>query len=66
MDGFEVKKLDTVIGNADIIVTATGNKDIVSERHFRAMKDKAIVCNIGHFDNEIDMTWLNDTYGSTT
>ncbi|MDG1822219.1 MAG: adenosylhomocysteinase [Flavobacteriaceae bacterium] len=65
MDGFEVKKLDTVIGNADIIVTATGNKDIVSERHFRAMKDKAIVCNIGHFDNEIDMTWLNDTYGST-
>jgi len=65
MDGFEVKKLDTVIGNADIIVTATGNKDIVAERHFRAMKDKAIVCNIGHFDNEIDMTWLNDNYGST-
>ena len=65
MDGFEVKKLDTVIGNADIIVTATGNKDIVAERHFRAMKDKVIVCNIGHFDNEIDMTWLNDNYGST-
>jgi adenosylhomocysteinase len=65
MDGFEVKKLDTVIGNADIIVTATGNKDIVAERHFRAMKDKAIVCNIGHFDNEIDITWLNDNYGST-
>ena len=63
MDGFEVKKLDTVIANADIIVTATGNKDIVSEKHFRAMKDKAIVCNIGHFDNEIDMTWLNKNYG---
>ena len=65
MDGYEVKKLDTVIGNADIIVTATGNKDIVAERHFRAMKDKAIVCNIGHFDNEIDMAWLNDNYGKT-
>jgi adenosylhomocysteinase len=65
MDGFEVKKLDTVIGNADIIVTATGNKDIVTERHFRAMKDKAIVCNIGHFDNEIDMTWLNGNYGES-
>ncbi|MDG1685371.1 MAG: adenosylhomocysteinase [Flavobacteriaceae bacterium] len=65
MDGFEVKKLDTVIANADIIVTATGNKDIVTERHFRAMKDKAIVCNIGHFDNEIDMTWLNKNYGNS-
>ena len=65
MDGFEVKKLDTVISNADIIVTATGNKDIVTERHFRAMKDKAIVCNIGHFDNEIDMTWLNGNYGES-
>ena len=65
MDGFEVKKLETVIGNADIIVTATGNKDIVTERHFRAMKDKAIVCNIGHFDNEIDMAWLNENYGQT-
>lgn len=65
MDGFEVKKLDTVIGNADIIVTATGNKDIVAERHFRAMKDKAIVCNIGHFDNEIDMAWLNGNYGKS-
>ena len=63
MDGFEVKKLETVIGNADIVVTATGNKDIVAERHFRAMKDKAIVCNIGHFDNEIDMAWLNNNYG---
>ena len=65
MDGFEVKKLETVIGNADIVVTATGNKDIVAERHFRAMKDKAIVCNIGHFDNEIDMAWLNDNYGDS-
>jgi adenosylhomocysteinase len=65
MDGFEVKKLETVIGNADIVVTATGNKDIVAERHFLAMKDKAIVCNIGHFDNEIDMAWLNDNYGNS-
>lgn len=65
MDGYEVKKLETVIGNADIIVTATGNKDIVTEHHFRAMKDKAIVCNIGHFDNEIDMAWLNENYGHT-
>ena len=65
MDGFEVKKLETVIGNADIVVTATGNKGIVAERHFRAMKDKAIVCNIGHFDNEIDMAWLNDNYGDS-
>ena len=65
MDGYEVKKLETVIGNADIIITATGNKDIVTERHFRAMKDKAIVCNIGHFDNEIDMAWLNENYGHT-
>ncbi len=65
MDGFEVKKLGTVIGNADIIVTATGNKDIISKEHFISMKDKAIVCNIGHFDNEIDMAWLNDNYGNT-
>ena len=65
MDGFEVKKLESVIGNADIVVTATGNKDIVTESHFRAMKDKAIVCNIGHFDNEIDMTWLNKNYGDS-
>ena len=65
MDGYEVKKLETVIGNADIVVTATGNKDIVTERHFRAMKDKAIVCNIGHFDNEIDMAWLNKNYGNS-
>jgi adenosylhomocysteinase len=65
MDGFEVKRLDTVIGLADIIVTATGNKSIVTGKHFEAMKDKAIVCNIGHFDNEIDMAWLNSKYGST-
>jgi adenosylhomocysteinase len=65
MDGFEVKKLDTVVGLGDIIVTTTGNKDIVVGRHFENMKDKAIVCNIGHFDNEIDMSWLNSNYGST-
>ena len=65
MDGFEVKKLDTVVGMGDIIVTTTGNKDIVVGRHFEKMKDKAIVCNIGHFDNEIDMAWLNENYGST-
>lgn len=65
MDGFEVKKLDTVIANADIIITTTGNKDIVVGRHFEAMKDKTIVCNIGHFDNEIDMAWLNKNFGAT-
>ena len=65
MDGFEVKPLDKVIGLADIIVTATGNKNIVVGRHFEAMKDKSIVCNIGHFDNEIDMTWLNSNHGSS-
>jgi adenosylhomocysteinase len=65
MDGFEVKRLETVVGKADIIITTTGNKDIVQEQHFEAMKDKTIVCNIGHFDNEIDMAWLNDKYGST-
>lgn len=65
MDGFEVKKLDTVVGNADIVITTTGNKDIVVARHFEKMKDKTIVCNIGHFDNEIDMAWLNANYGST-
>jgi len=65
MDGFEVKKLDSVIGLADIVVTATGNKDIISGRHFLAMKDKSIVCNIGHFDNEIDMAWLNKNYGTS-
>tara|TARA_Y100000766_G_C18904644_1_gene605169 strand:+ start:1608 stop:2915 length:1308 start_codon:yes stop_codon:yes gene_type:complete len=65
MDGFEVKRMKTVIQNADIIVTATGNKDILREEHFRMMKDKTIVCNIGHFDNEIDMAWLNKNYGQT-
>ncbi|OGS72170.1 MAG: adenosylhomocysteinase [Flavobacteria bacterium RIFCSPLOWO2_12_FULL_35_11] len=65
MDGFEVKKLDTVIANADIIITTTGNKDIVIARHFEKMKDKTIVCNIGHFDNELDMAWLNKNYGHT-
>jgi len=65
MDGFEVKRLETVVGNADVIITTTGNKDIVQGRHFEALKDKAIVCNIGHFDNEIDMAWLNENYGHT-
>ena len=65
MDGFEVKKFDSVVGLGDIIVTTTGNKDIVVGRHFENMKDKAIVCNIGHFDNEIDMAWLNENYGHT-
>ncbi|WP_298531239.1 adenosylhomocysteinase [uncultured Algibacter sp.] len=65
MDGFEVKKLETVIGNTDIVITTTGNKDIVQARHFEALKDKAIVCNIGHFDNEIDMAWLNENHGHT-
>ena len=65
MDGYEVKKLETVVGNSDIIVTATGNRDIVKDIHFKSMKDKAIVCNIGHFDNEIDMAWLNKNYGHT-
>jgi adenosylhomocysteinase len=60
-----VKKLDTVVGLGDIIVTTTGNKDIVVGRHFENMKDKAIVCNIGHFDNEIDVAWLNSNFGST-
>jgi adenosylhomocysteinase len=63
MDGYEVKKLSQVIGNADIVVTATGNKDILRKEYFLALKDKAIVCNIGHFDNEIDMAWLNESYG---
>lgn len=59
MDGFEVRKLDNVIDRVDIVVTTTGNKDIVVDRHFKKMKDKTIVCNIGHFDNEIDVAWLN-------
>ena len=65
MDGYEVKKLSTVIDRVDIVITATGNFNIVREEHFRKMKDKAIVCNIGHFDNEIDMAWLNKAYGHT-
>ncbi len=65
MEGFEVKKMDNAIPEADIVVTTTGNKDIILGRHFENMKDKAIVCNIGHFDNEIDMAWLNKNYGST-
>ena len=65
MDGFEVKKLENVIEKADIIVTATGNKDIIRGNHFIKMKNNTIVCNIGHFDNEIDMAWLNEKYGET-
>jgi adenosylhomocysteinase len=65
MDGFEVKRLNTVIANADIIITTTGNKDIVLGEHFEQMKDKTIVCNIGHFDNEIDMAWLNKNHGAS-
>jgi adenosylhomocysteinase len=65
MEGFEVKRLNTAIKEADIVVTATGNKDIVRAEHFKALKDKAIVCNIGHFDNEIDMAWLNSTHGNS-
>jgi adenosylhomocysteinase len=65
MDGFEVKRLDNVVHLGDIIVTTTGNKDIVVGRHFEKMKDKAIVCNIGHFDNEIDMAWLNGNHGAS-
>ncbi|SHN08490.1 adenosylhomocysteinase [Cyclobacterium lianum] len=65
MDGYEVKKMADAVKEADIIVTATGNKDIIGESHFRSMKDKAIVCNIGHFDNEIDMAWLNGNFGTT-
>jgi adenosylhomocysteinase len=65
MDGYEVKRLETVIGTADIVITTTGNKDIVRAEHFEALKDKTIVCNIGHFDNEIDMAWLNKNHGVT-
>ena len=65
MDGFEVKKMSNAIPRADIVVTATGNKDIITGEHFKMMNDKTIVCNIGHFDNEIDMAWLNKNYGST-
>jgi adenosylhomocysteinase len=65
MDGFEVKKMADAVREADIIVTASGCRDLITEKHFRSMKDKAIVCNIGHFDIEIDMAWLNTNYGHT-
>jgi adenosylhomocysteinase len=65
MDGFEVKKMIDAVKEADIIVTASGCRDLITEKHFRVMKDKAIVCNIGHFDIEIDMAWLNANYGNT-
>jgi adenosylhomocysteinase len=65
MNGFEVKKLENALKEADIVVTATGNCDVVAGKHFKAMRDKTILCNIGHFDNEIDMAWLNENYGHT-
>jgi adenosylhomocysteinase len=65
MDGFAVRRLDNALVEADIVVTATGNLGIVRPEHFKKMKDKAIVCNIGHFDNEIDVAWLNENYGDT-
>ena len=65
MDGFEVKRMEDAVKEADIIVTASGCRDLITEKHFRSMKDKAIVCNIGHFDIEIDMAWLNSAYGHT-
>ncbi len=65
MDGYEVKRLENVVGKADVVITTTGNKDIIQAKHFKAMRDKVIVCNIGHFDNEIDMAWLNENYGNT-
>jgi len=65
MDGYEVKKMENAVKEADIIVTASGCRDLITEKHFRSMKDKAIVCNIGHFDIEIDVAWLNNNYGNT-
>src|SRR2546430_12894961 len=65
MDGFEVKKMIDAVKEADIIVTASGCRDLITEKHFRLMKDKTIVCNIGHFDIEIDVAWLNKYYGHT-
>src|SRR5688572_20059776 len=65
MEGYEVKKMDDAVKEADIIVTATGNHNIIKDRHFKAMKHNAVVCNIGHFDNEIDMAWLNTNYGNS-
>jgi adenosylhomocysteinase len=65
MDGFEVKKMIDAIPEANIVVTATGNKDIITGNHFELMRDKTIVCNIGHFDNEIDIEWLNSNHGES-
>src|SRR3546814_11500854 len=65
MEGYQVKKFANAVKEADIVVTTTGNRDIVRGEHFKAMKDKAVVCNIAHFDNEIDVAWLNDNYGDT-
>ena len=65
MDGFAVKKMYDACQNADIVVTTTGNRDIIQSHHFESMKDKTIVCNIGHFDNEIDVAWLNEKWGHT-
>ena len=65
MEGYEVKKMEDAVKEADIVVTATGNMNVVNEKHFRLMKDKVVVCNIGHFDTEIDMAWLNKNYGHT-
>ncbi|MCB0849347.1 MAG: adenosylhomocysteinase, partial [Bacteroidetes bacterium] len=65
MEGYEVKTMDNAVKEADIIVTATGNHNIIVDRHFKAMKHNAVLCNIGHFDNEIDMAWLNKNYGKT-
>lgn len=65
MEGYEVKRMDEAVKEADIVVTATGNMRVVTDRHFKSLKDKAVVCNIGHFDTEIDMAWLNKNYGNT-
>jgi adenosylhomocysteinase len=65
MEGYEVKKMSDAVKEADIVVTATGNMNVVNEKHFRLMKDKVVVCNIGHFDTEIDMAWLNKNFGHT-
>src|SRR5690606_38120145 len=65
MEGYEVKKMDDAVKEADIVVTATGNMNVVTDRHFKMMKDTTVVCNIVHFDTEIDMAWLNKNYGNT-
>lgn len=65
MDGYEVQKMEKAAPRADIIVTATGNYNVINEKIFKLMKDKTVVCNIGHFDNEIDMAWLNKNFGTT-